>query len=189
MRSPNQKMRFNDEEMSLLKGLFENNEEALFLIRRAMLQDKLTEIDKANLKEVVNETVWKLMQKVFNARVEYDAPIGQITHLGLAVGAEIKSLSPDGAWPFIKSKELVMKYLDQQLEVLRGNESNDIVLMDLIDLSGSKPNREQKYINVLTWNWLMSWIDSCVATIDTLAKKPVETAEERVARIEKDSSK
>ncbi len=190
MRSTKQEKRYTDEEMGLLKSLFEFNEELPFLIRRVMLQAELSETDKQNLKEVMTPPVLALMKKVFNPELDMDAPIGQMAHLGLALGHDIKQLSPDGAWPYIKAKEQEMEYIDQQLKALAGDFSEpNIKLSDLIDMSGPKTTREQRYIDIMSWNWLLSWIDSCISIqLIANAKATVETAEQRTNRLAKDSS-
>jgi hypothetical protein len=188
MREPNQKLRFTTIELNLLKGLFADNEELLFLIRKVMLQFTLTQDEKDLLARTMNNTVWDLMRKVFSPELDPSAPILQLAHM--AVGLDIKSLSPDGAWPFIKAKEIEMNYINQQLEVLRGGtDEPKIVLNDLVQMNYIKKDRELAYINLNAWNFLLAYIDSNINQMKVLAGLKSETVEETIKRLAMNSNK
>lgn len=190
MREPNQITRFNSQELALTKQLFSDNEDLLFAIRKVMLQFELTESEKSLLKSNINDTAFVLLTKFFNPWLDPDAPIGQLAHLALGLGAEIKALSPDGAWPFIKAKELCVGYVSQQLRILNGSEeSPKIILNDLTKLDVPKTQREQKYVEVVAWNWLVSYIDANINQIKILAGRKEETIEETLERVKKQSAK
>lgn len=190
MRDPNQVTRFNSQELALIKQLFADNEDLLSIVRKVMIQMELTESEKTQLQGMITETSYALLVKFFVPWLEADAPIGQLTHLALGLGAEIKQLSPEGAWPYIKAKELEMNYLSQQLQVLKGSEEKPtIILNDLTDLDVPKTQREQKYIEVMAWNWLIQYIEQNVAQIRALAGRKDETPDETLERLKKMSAK
>ena len=190
MRDPNQKMRYTIEELGLVKSLFADSEDLLFIIRKVMLQFPLNEQEKAALKAVMNEQVSGLMRKTFLPTLDPDAPMFQLTDLRIALGTDIKDCSVDSAWPFIRAKDIEMDYLNHQLKVLDGNESSPPILMeDLANLKLSRSKREDLYINVVARNFLLSFIDSNLAQLKALAGRKEESVEETLSRLAKDSSK
>lgn len=190
MKNPKQKMRFTDSELSLIKGLFADNDELLYVIRKVMCQFPLTDTERELLKGSMNENTLFILKKFFLPELDPDAPLFQMTALPVALGADIKTLSPDGAWPYIKAKELEMQYLEQQLNQLKDDNSTvKIKLNDLIDLGGTKARREETYIAITAWNYLLSFIDSNIQQIKFLAGMKEETIEETKARLERDSTK
>lgn len=188
MRDPKQKMRFTDAELSLVKGLFAGNDDLLSIIRKVMLQFELSEQEEVTLRGAINEKTFPLIKKFFLPDLDPDAPLFQLADM--VIGLDIKELSPDGAWPYIKAKELEMDYIDQQLKVLKGEEVDvKIKLKDLADLRVNKPSREAKYIEVTARNFLLSFVDSNIQQIKFLAGLKEETVEETKARLEKNSNK
>lgn len=183
-------MRFTDTELGLIKSLFADNDELLYAIRKVMFQFETTDQEKETIKRAINDSTLALLYKVFLPGLDPDAPIHQMADIVLGLGVEIKSLSPDGAWPFIKAKEVSMDYLGQQLKALNGNvATNHISLTELSDISGPKTQREQKYINVIARNFILSFIDSMFQQIQTLAGKKEESVEQTLARLAQNSAK
>lgn len=189
MRDKNQKLVYNQVEMELFERLFKDNEDLIYLVRKVMLQGELTDLDRQNLAETMRPEVLALLSKHFHPKIDVNAPLGQISDLGFSIGSEIKSLSPDGAWPFIKAKEIAIEYLDQQLKVLAGDTSSPkIVLSELVDLSGFKAQREQKYTDIIAWNWIVNWIELNSQTAINLARKDMISPEERAKIVQKNSA-
>lgn len=186
MRDKDQKMRFNSAELAMIKGLFANNDELIYAIRKTMLQMELSVVEKAAVAGLTAEA-HQLIAKTFMPELDGDSPIAQLADL--RIGLDIKGLSPDGAWPFIKAKELEIEYINQQLEILQGRGEVKIKLSDLSDLSGPKTLREQKYINLTAWNFLISFVDGIVNQLKILAGTKEETVEETMQRLAKNSNK
>lgn len=188
MREKNQKLRFTTTELSLIKGLFADNDDLLFLIRKAMLQFTLTQDEKDLLAKTMNNTTWDLMRKVFQPTLDPTAPILQLAHL--MVGLDIKNSNPDDAWVFIKAKELEIEYIDQQLEVLRGGKDDPkIVLSDLVKTNVPKTAREQVFINLTAWNFLIAYIDTNINQVKVLAGLKSESVEDTLKRLAQNSAK
>lgn len=190
MRDPNQRMRFNHQELSLLKSLFSEDDSLLYSIRKVMLQFPLTDAEQASLKSSMTDTVYILMARFFNPWLESDSPIHQMTSLLFNLGADIKGLSHEGAYPMIKAKEMELKYLDQQLAELKGKSNKPtVILKNLEDLKGDESESQRLYINTLVWNFLVSYIDSVCYQMKLLAGMKDESVEETQARLAKNSTK
>lgn len=179
-------MRFTQTELELMKALFAENEELVYAIRKAMLQLDLTIGEKAVLGGLTEEG-FNLIKKLFYPELDGDSPITQLADL--RIGLDIKTLSPDGAWPMIKAKEIEMDYIKQQLDVIRGRGEEKIKLVDLADLSGTKPQREQIYINFTAWNFLVSFVDGMINQLKVLAGLKSETVDQTLERLAKNSNK
>lgn len=189
MKNDKQKMRYTDEELGLLKAVFAEDNDKLYIIRKVMFQFPLTEAEKSALQAFMTEPVFAILRKTFLPYPDPDAPLFQIAHLNLALGADTKTLSPDGAWPFFKAKELEIAYLEQQVKALNGESEQKIVLSDLTDLNHPKTQREQVWVNVTAWNWILSFVDSNIQQIKFLAGLKHETVEQTLVRLRTDSSK
>lgn len=189
-RQTDQKMRFSDVELALIKGLFAGNEDLLFAIRKVMLQFELTESEQEMLRATINEVNYALLHKIFLPTLDGDAPFFQMTDMILGITQDIKALDPEMAWPHIKAKELEIAYIDQQLKVLQNPKaSQKIKLADLANLEATKTQREQVYINITARNYLLSFVDSNIAQVKFLAGLKDESVEDTKARLEKNSSK
>jgi len=192
MRDANQKMRFNDAELSLLKGLFADNEELLFSVRKVMLQFELTKQEEITLKKNINETTFALLKKVFLPELEGDAPIFQLTDMILGLGSDIKDKPIELAMPYIQAKDIEIKYLAQRLEALRGNdipEMAEISLADMAKIKLTKTNAESVYANILARNFILSFVDTHIQQMKFLAGLKEETVEQTKDRLQKDSNK
>jgi hypothetical protein len=181
-------MRFTNAELSLMKGIFAGNDELLYAVRKSMLQLELN-LGESTVLGGLTEEAHKLLKKVFLPDLDGDSPLFQMTDMILGLGADIKSLSPDGAWSFIKAKELEIDYLAQQLEILRGRGESKISLEEMGDLSGAKTTRESTYIKLIARNFLLSFIDSNCQQIKVLAGLKEESVEETLKKLAQNSNK
>lgn len=188
MKDPKQNTRFTDTEMSLLKGLFSDNLELLYIIRKVMLQFDLTPTENKTLRDAWNPQVKSILQEVFLPEIDPDVPLFQLTSMVIGLGSDIKGLSPEGALPMIKAKDIEIKYVAQQLEVLDGStQKPKILLSDLSKTDGD--DEDESFINLTAWNFLLSFIDTHIQEMKFLAGQKKETVEETKARLGRDSSK
>lgn len=189
-RDKEQKMRFTDSELSLMKALFADNEELLFIIRKVLLQCELTELEEITLRKSITEPAHDILRKVFLPTLDPDAPIFQLTDMTLGLGADIKDKTPEEAMPYIQAKDIEIKFLKQQLLALADiSLDQPIKLADMIDLKVTKTNADKVFVNILARNFLLSFIDTHIQQIKFLAGLREETVEQTKARLMKDSNK
>jgi hypothetical protein len=189
-RDINQKMRFTDAELSLMKGLFANNEELLYIIRKALLQFTLTEPEEISLRKSINKEMLGILNKVFLPTLDPESPVFQMTDMVLGLGPDIREKSPEDAIPYILAKEIEISYLAQQLDFLENMDNETpIYLEDMANLKVTKTNKEKVWANIMARNFLLSFIDTHIQQIKFLAGLKEETVEETKARLLKDSSK
>jgi hypothetical protein len=194
MRDPNQKRRFNNEELAYVKALFADNEELVYTLRKVFLQAPLSEQEEVAIKKLINPKSYALIKKFFLPELDKDAPFFQMADLYIALGSEVKGYEPEIAWPFIRAKKLVIKYLEQQLNALLDVSSvakPEIVLEDLTIIPDkvTTQGKEDVWVNINTYNHLLSFIDTHANEIKDLAGRKDETPEETIERLKKNSTK
>ena len=192
MRDKDQKIRFTDSDMNLIKALFGDDAEIVYVIRKVLLQFELSTVEKMSLEKMINDKTKVLLTRFFLPYLESDAPLFQMTNLILGLGSDTKSLDPISAWPHIQAKKLEIEYLEQQLKVLfGGTDKPKILLADLGGLSGysEEKHAEGAWVNVTAWNFILSYIDSNLAQMKVLAGLKSETVEQTKLRLGRDSTK
>jgi len=152
-----------------------------------MFQFGLTSSEKDTLLGLSKE-VKGLLRKTFLPELDSEAPLFQLTNLNVALGSDIKGFSPDGAEFFIRAKELEIEYLDQQLRILEGEKVKESIQFSDWSITKGK-KAEQAYIEILAWNWMLSFIDSNIQQVKILGGTKEETVEQTKERLARDSSK
>lgn len=189
-RQEGQKMRFTDNELSLMKSVFADNEDLLFIIRKVLLQFELTSLERETLDKQLSDNMYELLRKTFLPTIDPDAPLFQLTDLVMSLTNDLKGRSQDEMYSQIIAKELEIRYLEQQFEVLKGNRLLEgINLKDLGRLSGVRSKGLEEYENITARNYILSYIDSNIQQLKFLAGKKEESVEETVNRLQKDSTK
>lgn len=185
-------MRFDDVELALMKAVFANNENLLFIIRKVMLQGELTEDERNTITSTMTPELYKLCRKVFLPEIDLDAPLFQIADPYIGLNADVEKVGPEEFWPVYQAKKLEFDFIDQQLECLRDvNEHAEpkISFKDMVKGKGTKAGKEELYVNIMARNYLLSFVDSSLQQIKFLAGSAEETVEETKERLAKDSSK
>lgn len=189
MRDTNQIMRFNGLELDLIKSLFSENEELLFLIRKVLLQFELTERENLILKNSINEDTYQLLRKTFLPEIDSEAPLFQLSDMRVALKNDLTAKDVDGMGPLFEAKKLEIDYLNQQFKILEGLESNPSQKIKLSDMARLDGDKYQNYVNLTAWNYLMTYIDSYINELRNLANLKKETQEETIKRLRRNSAK
>ena len=180
-----QKMRYTDKELDLMKFTFKDDLSTLKAIRKVFLQMELTEKEYILLRRKIKGDVIPLMRKVFLPELDGDAPISQIIDLWMTI--KIDDKNPDEAMLFIKAREIVVNYIEQQLAIL-GKETNEEKIK-FKSLSEILVDNANTYINFLARNTIILHTENQIQEINILSHKIEETPEEEAERLKKDSSK
>lgn len=186
-RQPDQKMRFDDLELSLMKNSFAENENALFVIRKVLLQVPLSEGEEKVLESVMSESVFDLIRKTCLPELDGDSPFFQMVDLKLALNYDIKDRSFLESIPYIRAKELEIDYIKQQIAALKDREAPQPI--SLKEMGETKEDDMEAYVSIIARNYLLSFVDSNVNQIKFLAGKKTESVEETKKRLQQDSSK
>lgn len=177
---------FNNEELSLIKNTFAENEPLLFAIRKVLLQFELTDADKTLL-TLVNPAVLNVLKKRILPEISNVFPLGQLPSLMTTLTQDLKVKDVEDMRLQFASKDLQIMYLTQQFKVLAGEEvEQTIKLADMGKISG---DAETDFVNLTTYLFLLGYIDPMLIMIKTIAGKKEETLEQLNARLKRDSSK
>jgi len=184
MRSPNQKMRYTDSELSLIKNTFAGDDTYLYAVRKHMLGCELTDGEKEVISKM-SEEVKSLLEKVFMPSIDGDSPLFQIVDMQMGLNIDLKGKTIEESVLAIDAKIIEIDYIEQRLQALRGG--NAVVPITIAGLSNLRdPNA---YVNITARNYLLSYIDSFCNELKNLAGTKEETVEQTVERLKKNSTK
>jgi hypothetical protein len=184
MPKKGQTMRFTDAELSLIKGLFAENDALLYALRKSLLGFVLDENESAIIKGLSKEAL-KLIRKTFLPTLDPASPFFQLTDMAMGLNVDIKEKSEDEALPLIIAKAIEIQYMDEALRKVEGEDAT--FTYNLNDLS--LLTDENVFVNITARNYLLSYIDSNCKQLEFLAGTKDETVEQTVARLQKNSNK
>ncbi len=189
--SKKQQMRFNDVELGMIKNTFSGNEALLLAVRKVFLQFELSKADKDILSVFKGKKeLMDLIHKVFNPKLDADAPLHQLIDLWMSVDLKDKSASEYGS--IFAARKMLIDLLSQQLSVLEAvSEGKKISvglnIKDLTEIEGK--SAEEFYVALTARNTLITHVDMMLAQLEVLAGQSDETVEQTRERLIKDSAK
>lgn len=178
-----QKTRFSKDEMDLIKNTFKGKgENILYQIRDIFMQFS----DKT---PTLSEDVLKIIRKAVIPELSVDVPWGcqAVTYGNLL--EIIRTYPPEIAHLHIESQDLVNQYLEQRYRVLEGKGINPSDLQLESFKQGDTVN--DRVVNMLAYLRLTkdAYIDSCLASLSSIANAPELSEEQKKLKAEKDSTK
>lgn len=185
MRQKDQKMRYSDAELSLMKNTFAGDDIYLYALRKFMLGMELTEGEQ-NIINLFNDEIKSLIKKIFMPEIDGDAPLFQLVDMQMALREEIKNKSRDEIKICIEAKQLEIDYIQSRINKLNGIET-DIITSSLKDMANL--NDDNVIVNITARNYLLSYIDSFCNEIKILAGKKEDSVEKTLEEIRKNSTK
>lgn len=175
-RQKNQLMKYNDQELELLRVLFKDNEDLLFVIRKVFLQFDLEEAERKMLDNIMNDKTFALLKKIFLPELDPDAPLFQMTDLILTLKYEMEGKESSAL--IFQAKQIEMDYLAQQLEVLKDEKAEQKIklseLAKLIDDERQIKDAYELIPNITARNWLLSKIDTEIRDMKILSQRSAE---------------
>ena len=177
--------RYNDVETELIRNTF-NNLSLLKSIRKVMLQLPFTEAEDVTLRKVLTPDVIKLVRKAFLPTISGDEPLSQITDAWSTITVTDKM--PDVALLVLRARELTIKYLDEQLNILGGASKVKTIIFENFTILKDK-REEEAYIDIIARNNILGNIEKQLMELYILSAMPKETPEEIAKRNTIDSSK
>lgn len=187
-------MRYSDAELSVMKNSFAENDAFFLAVRKLLLQFPLTKTDADIIKGVLvgKPATFAILSKTFNPKLDTDAPFTQMIDLWMTF--EIKDKVAEQVMPTIYARDIVIKYLDQQLIKLgqvgtnESGASTDLIDFDSLSVITGK-DEMQVFIDLIARNTLISHIEQQCNQLLLLAGMTEETPEQTRDRLAKDSNK
>lgn len=181
-----QKIRYSDEEMMIIKNTFAENDDLLKVVRKIFLQLPLSEVEeRAQINTFVNNpNLMKVVRKSFLPTLEDDAPIMQLTDLWATL--QITDKTPEVALPHILARKGLIDYLDEQLKVL----SREIIIpVNKINYFEQTNDAVEKYTNLIMRNTVVQHVEQVLFQFKLLAGTKDETPEQTLKRLQQNSNK
>lgn len=176
-----QTMRYSDEEISLIKNTFAENDYLLKVLRKFFLQGSLDlyEINVIRNFNIQDQSV-KLLRKTLLPELEFDAPMFQL--VDLYVNIDTKEHTMDRAYPLILARDLMCDYLEQQFAVLEDKKpAMRIIFKNLARAEGK--DMERAFVELSARNTILSHIEFQLKSLSMLAGLKEETVEQTKARL------
>jgi hypothetical protein len=185
-----QVMRFNDEELLLIKGVFSENEDLLKVIRKVFYQMPLNAVDLSLLQVTFKEKegLKKVLRKVLLPTLSPDVPLQQNIDLWLLV--KVKELPVSEASVHIKSIKIWIDYMNQQLKVIESGKYIKKPKISFNELTNIKNKTDwDLFANMLARNTIVNHVEQQLQQLLMLAGLKNETPEQTIERLHKDSAK
>jgi hypothetical protein len=177
--------RFSDSELELIRSTF-NNLPLLKSIRKVMLQMPFTEAEEISYRKALTPEAMKIVRKALLPTITGDEPLSQITDAWSTVTVTDKM--PDIALLILKARELTIKYLDEQLNILGGVSKVKTIIFENFTILKDK-REEEAYIDIIARNNILGNIEKQLMELYILSAMPKETPEDIAKRNTIDSSK
>lgn len=184
MTNGGKKMRYDNTELSVIKGTFSENDELIFALRKHFLGGKLNKGEEKVIKGMSEQSI-EILSKTFFPEVGSDTALNHNIDLYSAIS--VREAGIDNAYNEMLSRDIVSDYLVNRLtEIKLGklNENNQ-----LVELLERLEDPVKRSVNLLARNTLISHIDFQLQQLIFLAGKKDETPEETIARLQKNSAK
>lgn len=180
-------MRYNEQELALIKSIFDENLDILFALRKVFLHADLSDADENILKLITeNKQAVKLIEKTYLPRIELDCPFGQTIDLWLAI--EVVDNDPEATTLSLKVREKLISYIDTGLKRLTSFDKKP--KLNILNFSPNfDVSDEERYIELQARNALIKHTEVQLQQLIALSKMKRETLAELEARMKKDSTK
>lgn len=175
-------MRYSDDELQVMKNIFAEDDTALKIIRKVIYQIPLTDTENATRETLFTQPeIMRIVRKCLLPEIDGNAPMLQVVDLWSTVN--VREYNPSQAYFYIQAKELVIKYLNQQLNILERGGVGEIRFDSFI--RGTSGDPEDKYIALLARQEILQHTEVHLAEMLGLAGEKNETPEQTKQRLEK----
>ena len=154
------------EEIDVIKNTFYDNEELLTALRNFFFQLELTEKEKDIVDNFAKTDAYNVLYKTFIPELSPNMPISNNTDLW--VGVNTKEKLPEDSVLEMKSREIVIKYLQEQFHrMLKGGDFGDIKLSDLTYARSKQP--DGAYIDLHARNSILGQVSGNLMNLRNIA--------------------
>lgn len=176
------KLRFDEQELNLIKKTFADNEVLIKIIRKSFLQMDISEFEEEILKKALSVEVLKVVRKLVVPYLDGNAPISQITDHWMWFRLDNEKIAH--AEKYIEARIIMIDYLEQRMDELEGNVQSDNLKFD--DLLVKPITFQKLYARQLIVDNIEQGL--CMQLL-LMAGFKSETSEETMERLKRDSNK
>lgn len=180
MSNGGKKMRYDNSELSIIKGTFSENDELISEIRSHLLGDK---IEGTYISKMSDESIEILIKTLYP---EIGSNTGIHHNVDLYSGVAVRE-SGENAILEILSRDIMSDYIFERLSSIKSKKfKENNTLKNLLD---RKVEDSKRCVNLLARNTIVSHIDFQLQQLVFLAGTKDETPEQTIARLQKNSAK
>lgn len=183
-RNFEQKMRFSDGDLSILKYTFADNDILLYALRKVFLQFELDADEQKMIKGLTPELL-AIIKKELIPELDPNVPLFQMQDLFNVVNFQEANI--DKIDMEIRARMIEKEYLDQQFESLTGRGNGEIILTNL--LPGKDKPMANAIVNLSARNMIVRHVETQLNVFKILAGQANETVEQTKERLARDSSR
>jgi len=183
-RNFEQRMRFSDAELLILKYNFAENDELLYTLRKVFLQFELDNEEK-NLIKSLSPEILAIIKKEICPELDPNVPLFQMQDLFNIVNFQEPDINKIDME--IRSRLIEKEYLEQQFDVLSGTPNGEIILKELLP-DKDKPMAEA-IVRLSARNLIVRHVETQLNVFKILAGAKSETVDATKERLMKDSSR
>lgn len=183
-KKPQRQSRYTDKELALTNTVFAENYDLLKVLRKAIVQLPLSTVEEQMMRETFKGDVIDLIKKFFIPEMDGDSSLSNLTDKYF-IHAEDRSL--DNVYFDICVNKKKWEYLEQQVDSIGGIEKETIKLDDFVKTEGKKEG--DICVDFATRSKIIQHVEAVLQAILIIAGKKDETVEQRLKRMEMDSSK
>jgi len=185
MNTKNKEVRFTDLEFALAKNAFAENDDMLKLVRKVMLQAKLSSTDIIKVKNVFTKDLIAFVSKFILPTIDVNAPLSLVIDLWMTF--EIQNKTPEEVSLLIKTRGRLISMIKKGLERLENPTPKGEFEVETFEPEFE--SAEEDYISLVSRNSLITHIDQQLVQLKLLAGQKSETPEQTKDRLFKNSSK
>lgn len=168
--------RITEEEINLLKSVFGDTKEIYIALRNMFFGLPLDETEKNLLQRLQTEKIKTLLYKLFLPEIQKDIPVGQTFDLWQT--KDISEANEDNFDRIFETKEILL-----------GKVKKGLALLDNLDGEKNSLVITKSLPDLLARNSFISYIDSQIRMIMSLANSKEMTPEQMMEKIKRDSTK
>jgi len=186
-RNFNQKMRFSDGDLTILKYTFADNDELLYTLRKVFLQFELT-ADEQKLVKALTPELLAIIKKELIPELDPNVPLFQMQDLFNVVNFQEPDLFKLGME--IEARLIEKKYLQQQFEILAGGRGNgEIILANLLPKDTFVAGERDGITYLSARNLIVRHVETQLNVFKLLAGQSNETVDQTKERLQRDSAR
>jgi hypothetical protein len=194
------RMRWSDEELTLMSSMFFNDERFLNIFRMFLFQTEISLDEWIELKKKADATpeAFNLLKKAIHPEIDPRyAPMFQLVDLWYNV--ETKDRDADASFGFILARSKIVKYFDYLFDTLQNHSINEVpdhsqaideVRFDkLLNFDFETDDKDSIFARVHARKVILDHVDSQLNQISVLSARKAKTPEQIEADAKKNSTK
>lgn len=188
-RDIGQQFIFSDDELSLIKNTFADNDALLYTVRKVLLQFPLTDAEKNLIKLSITPEVLRVLKKRILPEPSDEFPLGQLPSLLTTLTEQLKVKNVEEMASQFAAKKIEIDYLEQQFAILADVDGQNEVTIMLHDLAKLNKTPDAQYVHITAYLFILGYVDPMLTFVKSIAGTKKETIEDLKKRMTRDSSK